>query len=132
MIMLLVRLFRHFRGRSAAGAIAVGAAGDAVASPGPAASVVVRSRSDGRPSPASHGLPALLVHQTRFDLRASFRNPRARFFTFAFPILLLVILVGVRRRCQGQALTLLRPWHPRGRDHHLRLRRPGGHGRDRA
>jgi ABC-2 type transport system permease protein len=28
-------------------------------------------------------------------LRASFRNPRARFFTFLFPVILLVILAGV-------------------------------------
>ena len=33
--------------------------------------------------------------QVRFDLLASFRNPRARFFTFVFPIVLPVILAGV-------------------------------------
>jgi ABC-2 type transport system permease protein len=37
----------------------------------------------------------LLIHQVRYDLRASLRNPRARFFTFFFPILLLVIFAGV-------------------------------------
>ncbi len=37
----------------------------------------------------------LLAHQIRYDLLASVRNPRARFFTFMFPILLLVILAGV-------------------------------------
>lgn len=38
---------------------------------------------------------ALLAHQVRYDLRTSLRNPRARFFTFFFPILLLVIFAGV-------------------------------------
>jgi ABC-2 type transport system permease protein len=38
---------------------------------------------------------ALLAHQARYDIRASLRNPRARFFTFFFPIVLLVIFTGV-------------------------------------
>jgi ABC-2 type transport system permease protein len=37
----------------------------------------------------------LLAHQVRYDVRASLRNPRARFFTFVFPVLLLVIFTGV-------------------------------------
>jgi ABC-2 type transport system permease protein len=37
----------------------------------------------------------LLAHQVRYDVRASLRNPRARFFTFCFPIVLLVIFTGV-------------------------------------
>jgi ABC-2 type transport system permease protein len=37
----------------------------------------------------------VLAHQVRYDLRASMRNPRARFFTFFFPILLLVIFASV-------------------------------------
>ncbi|MGH2833674.1 MAG: ABC transporter permease [Solirubrobacteraceae bacterium] len=37
----------------------------------------------------------LLAHQVRYDLRTSLRNPRARFFTFVFPLLLLVIFTGV-------------------------------------
>ena len=37
-------------------------------------------------------------HQVRYDLRASLRNPRARFFTFFFPILLLVIFDGRLRQ----------------------------------
>ncbi len=37
----------------------------------------------------------LLAHQLRYDLLASFRNPRARFFTFILPVVLLVILAGV-------------------------------------
>jgi ABC-2 type transport system permease protein len=38
---------------------------------------------------------ALLAHQVRYDVRASLRNPRARFFTFFFPIFLLVVFTGV-------------------------------------
>jgi ABC-2 type transport system permease protein len=37
----------------------------------------------------------LVRHQTRFDLLALARNPRARFFTLLFPILLLVIFNSV-------------------------------------
>jgi ABC-2 type transport system permease protein len=47
------------------------------------------------PSAAARGPIALLAHQVRYDLLASLRNPRARFFTFFFPILLLVIFTGV-------------------------------------
>src|SRR5580658_9469107 len=38
---------------------------------------------------------ALLAHQVRYDVRTSLRNPRARFMTFMFPVLLLVIFTGV-------------------------------------
>lgn len=47
------------------------------------------------PSPAARGALMLLAHQVRYDVLASLRNPRARFFTFFFPILLLVIFTGV-------------------------------------
>jgi ABC-2 type transport system permease protein len=47
------------------------------------------------PSAASRGPIVLLAHQIRFDLLASLRNPRARFFTFFFPIVLLVVFNGV-------------------------------------
>ncbi len=47
------------------------------------------------PSAASLGAIVLLAHQIRFDLLASLRNPRARFFTFFFPIVLLVVFNGV-------------------------------------
>jgi ABC-2 type transport system permease protein len=47
------------------------------------------------PSPASRGMVALLSHQVRYDMIVTLRNPRARFFTFFFPIVLLVILAGV-------------------------------------
>ena len=84
------------------------------------------------PSPAAaRGPLALLVHQVRYDLRASLRNPRARFFTFFFPILLLVDLqrrVRQRhdddRRRAREALALLRARHPRDVDRRRRLRRP--------
>jgi ABC-2 type transport system permease protein len=60
---------------------------------------VTRSRTTTAVSPgrsaASRGLPAVLAHQVSYDLRASLRNPRARFFTFFFPVLLLVIFAGV-------------------------------------
>lgn len=47
------------------------------------------------PTPAARGPLALLAHEARFDTLASMRNPRARFFTFMFPILLLVIFSSV-------------------------------------
>ena len=48
-----------------------------------------------RSSAAARGPAALLLHQVRYDLRISLRNPRARFFTFFFPIVLLVVFTGV-------------------------------------
>lgn len=51
-------------------------------------------RSDG-PSAASRGPMVLLFHQAAYDLRISFRNPRARFMGFFFPIVLLVVFNGV-------------------------------------
>lgn len=48
-----------------------------------------------RPSAASRGPLALLAHQVRYDVLTSLRSPRARFFTFFLPILLLVIFTGV-------------------------------------
>ena len=47
------------------------------------------------PTPAARGPLALLLHQARYDTLASLRNPRARFFTFMFPILLMVIFASV-------------------------------------
>jgi ABC-2 type transport system permease protein len=40
---------------------------------------------------------ALVTHQTRYDLRAFRRNTRARIFTLAVPVLLLLILVSLFR-----------------------------------
>ena len=60
------------------------------------ANIIAGSRSRAaRRTAAGAGPLALLAHQVRFDLLASFRNPRARFFTIIFPIVLLVILAGV-------------------------------------
>ena len=46
-------------------------------------------------SAASCGPIALLAHQTRFELLIAGRNPRGRFLTLVFPVLLLVIFAGV-------------------------------------
>jgi ABC-2 type transport system permease protein len=46
-------------------------------------------------SAASRGPIALLAHQTRFELLTAGRNPRARFFTLFFPVVILVIFAGV-------------------------------------
>ncbi|HWF55566.1 MAG TPA: ABC transporter permease [Solirubrobacteraceae bacterium] len=53
-----------------------------------------RFASPGR-SAAARGPLALLLHQTGFDIRTSLRNPRARFMTFIFPIVFLVVFNGV-------------------------------------
>lgn len=63
------------------------------ASPGATASL--RSAARTGPTAAARGPLALLAHQARYDTMASMRNPRARFFTFLFPILLLVIFSSV-------------------------------------
>jgi ABC-2 type transport system permease protein len=55
----------------------------------------VRSQSDDRPSAAARGPLALIAHQVHYDVLTSIRNPRARFFTLFFPILLLVVFNGV-------------------------------------
>src|SRR4051794_5428606 len=46
-------------------------------------------------SPRARSPLALVAHEARYDLIAAWRNPRARFFTFFFPVLLLVIFAGV-------------------------------------
>jgi ABC-2 type transport system permease protein len=84
-ILLLTRLYRWWRARQPAGA-PEGAPSAAVALP--------RVDSD-RPSAAARGPLALLVHEARYALLAAWRNPRARFFTFIFPVLLLVVFAGV-------------------------------------
>ena len=85
MTLLLTRLYRWWRTRQTA-TVVNGAPKGAVSLP--------RVDSD-RPSAAARGPLALLVHEARYALLASWRNPRARFFTFIFPILLLVIFAGV-------------------------------------
>lgn len=92
MILILTRLFRAWQQRNSA---ASPRAGDAAVIHAPA-SIIAGSRSRAARRTAAGGGPlALLAHQVRFDLLASFRNPRARFFTIIFPIVLLVILAGV-------------------------------------
>lgn len=44
---------------------------------------------------AARGPIALFLHQVRYELLANSRNPRARFFTVIFPIILLVVFIGV-------------------------------------
>jgi ABC-2 type transport system permease protein len=70
---------------------------------GPASGDGGRGGSTARPAPvpmvrrsaAARGPLALFAHQLAYDVRASLRNPRARFFTFFFPVVLLVIFTGV-------------------------------------
>jgi ABC-2 type transport system permease protein len=50
-----------------------------------------------RRSAAARGPIVLLAHQARYELLTAGRNPRARFFTLVFPVLLLVIFAGVFR-----------------------------------
>jgi ABC-2 type transport system permease protein len=95
MFMLLSYLMRRWRERKVRAAGQLGA----THSDAPVAERADASRSGrpslARPSAASRGPLALLAHQVRYDVRASLRNPRARFFTFFFPIVLLVIFTGV-------------------------------------
>ncbi len=51
-------------------------------------------REDG-PSAASRGVLALLLHEALYDLRISLRNPRARVMGMFFPIVLLVVFIGI-------------------------------------
>lgn len=92
MILILIRLYRAWRERAA---MARGDLAEAAAFAGPAGIATAPSRGSTRRAAASRGSLALLAHQVRYDLLASFRNPRARFFTLIFPIVLLVILAGV-------------------------------------
>jgi ABC-2 type transport system permease protein len=85
--MLLIRyLLRWWRARQSQRTLA------RVASPRvpPAASAPIAASSA-----ASRGPLALLAHQVRYDVLTSLRNPRARFFTFFFPVLLLVVFSSV-------------------------------------
>jgi ABC-2 type transport system permease protein len=47
------------------------------------------------PAAAARGPLALLLHQARYDVLASMRSPRARFFSFVFPVVFLVIFASV-------------------------------------
>lgn len=67
-------------------------------------------------TPAARGPLALGLHATRYELRAMARNPRARFFTVAFPVLLLVIFGSIfgdeRTTVNGVEVTLTRFYVP--------------------
>jgi ABC-2 type transport system permease protein len=73
-ILLLRGLYRRYRARSVA----------AVAPP---------ARGIGSPKPS--GTLALVLHQTRYDLRAFMRNKQGRYFTLILPLILLVVFVSV-------------------------------------
>ena len=92
MILILIRLYRAWRERAA---MARGDLAEAAAFAAPAGIATGSPRAGALRAAASRGPLPLLAHQVRYDLLASFRNPRARFFTLVFPILLLVILAGV-------------------------------------
>jgi ABC-2 type transport system permease protein len=94
----LLRKWREFRTSAAAGVEALhdaGAAESSSAAAGRPSAPRVVDPDVARPSAAARGPAALLLHQVRYDLLTSLRNPRARFFTFFFPIVLLVVFTGV-------------------------------------
>jgi ABC-2 type transport system permease protein len=88
MILILIRIYRAWRERIATARTPALDGGPAIAAP------ALGHRPVRNPA-TTHGFMGMLAHQVRYDLLASFRNPRARFFTFVFPIVLLVILAGV-------------------------------------
>ncbi len=90
MILLVQYLIRKWRQRRLA--VTFGRRDDSTVS---AARGRPRRTAGGGASPIARGFGALLRHQVRYDLRASLRNPRARFATFLFPIILLVVFTGV-------------------------------------
>lgn len=101
--MLILRLIRMWRRRQAQRAAAAqaanpettaGATGVNEAEAMMSTSASAPARKDG-PSAASRGALALLLHEALYDLKISARNPRARFFGFFFPIVLLVVFIGV-------------------------------------
>jgi ABC-2 type transport system permease protein len=91
MYFLIRRLLRMWRERQAqkAAAAPIAPAAPAVQTSAPAA-----ARRDG-PSASSRGPLALLLHEAAYDLKISLRSPRARFMGIFFPIVLLVVFVGV-------------------------------------
>ena len=90
--MIIMWLYRRLRELWQRGQVARGSSVQRVAASEPPIAAVTEPSG---PSPAARGPLALVVHQVRYDLLASFRNPRARFFTFFFPILLLVVFSSV-------------------------------------
>lgn len=106
MFMLVNFLLRKWRERRAhaagqyaeehSGGQAAGSGAESPSAPAlrPGAPRVV-DRADTRTSATARGPVAVVLHQVRFDLLTSLRNPRARFFTFFFPIVLLIVFNGV-------------------------------------
>jgi ABC-2 type transport system permease protein len=83
MFFLIKRLIRLWRARR-----------PRVAQPGSAMALAASGSPDAI-SPAARGPLALVLHEAAYDLRISLRSPRARFMGIVFPIVLLVIFVGV-------------------------------------
>lgn len=83
MVWLIKRIIRSWRRRSAERAESASKQGSDT------------REEEMRASAAARGVLALLFHQVHYDVLASLRNPRARFFTFIFPVLLLVIFASV-------------------------------------
>jgi len=84
----LIRMWRARQAQRAAAATAV-TTESVVNTPPP-----TRPRDDGR-SAASRGPLAMVLHEALYDLKISLRNPRARFMGIFFPIVLLVVFIGV-------------------------------------
>ncbi|HEX4107279.1 MAG TPA: ABC transporter permease [Solirubrobacteraceae bacterium] len=93
LIKYLLRVWRQRQTRLAVAGGDVPLLDQAPASTAPGRAVS-RAREQG-PSAASRGPLMLLAHQVRYDIKTSLRNPRARFFTFFFPVVLLVVFNGV-------------------------------------
>ncbi len=89
--MLILRLIRMWQRRQAQKTAAAPAS---TAEPAVSFSAPAAPRPDG-PSAASRGPLALLLHEALYDLKISLRSPRARFMGIFFPIVLLVVFVGV-------------------------------------
>lgn len=89
MYFLIKRLIRWWQGRQAA-VVPTAVATEPVATEGFSGT----PREDG-PSAASRGALALLLHEALYDLKISLRSPRARFMGIFFPIVLLVVFIGV-------------------------------------
>jgi len=86
------RLIRMWRAARAARAVPVAAA---TAAPGTATLVVSGRPEIDSASAASRGPLAMFLHEAVYDLKISMRNPRARFMGIFFPIVLLVVFIGV-------------------------------------
>jgi ABC-2 type transport system permease protein len=93
MYYLTKRLIRMWQARRAQRAVL------AVPTPVMAAPTLVAvsgtQRRQDSASAASRGPLPLLLHEAIYDLKISLRNPRARFMGIFFPIVLLVVFVGV-------------------------------------